>query len=307
MQVCLGGTFSIIHAGHEALLRRAFHVGDRVIIGLTSDELASRHGKDVPPYEKRKERLHRFIQDSCNGEAAQIIRLDDQYGPAATGACDAIVVSPETAPVANKINEVRRSNDIPPLRIIVVPYVLADDGIPISSTRISQGEITDGRRAIPLEVSIGTSNETKRTAAAEAFHHLLSHLDIHCTATPVETMETPRGEDIWKGALHRAQQSLDSADYGVGIEAGIIHRHQVAMLEHVCTVVDSAGYMTRGTGPAFQIPAGMTEELNDTDIGDLTPDGENLAGFLSDGAVTRRHLTREAVTAALLPRLRGRH
>ncbi|MGC9308148.1 MAG: pantetheine-phosphate adenylyltransferase [Thermoplasmatota archaeon] len=307
MKVCLGGTFSIIHAGHEALLRRACQLGDQVVVGLTSDEMARRRGKDVASYEERKRHLQEFIQRICDVET-DIVQLDDAYGPAATGACDAIVVSPETASIAAEINTIRQRNDIAPLRIIMVPYVLADDGIPISSTHISDGEITDGHRITPLHIAVGTASETKQAAAKTAFQHLLGHLDIQCTMVPVKTPENPAGEQVWKGARHRAEQSLGNADYGVGIEAGVIEHHGIAMLEHVCALLDSAGYLTWGTAPAFQIPAEMAEKLHDTPIGDLVPKGEeSLAAYLSHGAVTRQHLMQEAVTAALLPRLHGRH
>lgn len=306
MKVCLGGTFSTIHAGHEALLRRAFQIGDEVIVGLTSDEMARRRGKEVAPYEKREQRLQEFAQRAFD-QRVDIVPLDDEHGPAATGACDAIVVSPETVDVAEKINDIRRSNDIKPLRIIVVPYVLADDGIPISSTRIKEGEIESGHRVTPLHVAVGTASEQKRDATEAAFTHLFDHLDIQCRATAVTTTEYSSGEDVWRGALNRARDSIGNGDYGVGIEAGVTHRHGVAMLKHVCTLVDSAGYITHGTGPAFQIPPGMIEKLQNTGIGGLTPADESIASFLSGGTISRKHLMQEAVTAALLPRLHGRH
>ena len=45
--VALGGTFDIIHVGHIALLEKGFSISKKVIIGLTSDEFASRSGKDL--------------------------------------------------------------------------------------------------------------------------------------------------------------------------------------------------------------------------------------------------------------------
>ena len=54
---------------------------------------------------------------------------------------DAIVVSHETEANALKINEVRYDNGLNLLDIIIIDWVLADDGIPISSTRIRKGEI----------------------------------------------------------------------------------------------------------------------------------------------------------------------
>jgi pantetheine-phosphate adenylyltransferase len=51
------------------------------------------------------------------------------------------VVSKETEKTAVKINEVRFQNNFKLLDIIVIEWVLASDGIPISSTRIRKGEI----------------------------------------------------------------------------------------------------------------------------------------------------------------------
>ena len=63
----------------------------------------------------------------------QIIKVADEF--------DAIVVSEETEPVAVEINEIRDSKGMSLLDIVVVSFVLADDGHPISSTRIRSGEI----------------------------------------------------------------------------------------------------------------------------------------------------------------------
>ena len=45
--VALGGTFDIIHAGHMSLLDKGFSVSKKVILGLTSDELAEKKGKKL--------------------------------------------------------------------------------------------------------------------------------------------------------------------------------------------------------------------------------------------------------------------
>ncbi len=45
--IAVGGTFDQIHKGHRALLSRAFDNGQQVFIGLTSDELAKKMGKNI--------------------------------------------------------------------------------------------------------------------------------------------------------------------------------------------------------------------------------------------------------------------
>ena len=40
--VATGGTFDEIHDGHLALISKAFEVGKKVIIGVTSDEFAAK-------------------------------------------------------------------------------------------------------------------------------------------------------------------------------------------------------------------------------------------------------------------------
>ena len=52
------GTFDMFHIGHLRLLRRAKQMGDKLLVGLSTDEFNKRKGKkSVIPYEQRKEIL----------------------------------------------------------------------------------------------------------------------------------------------------------------------------------------------------------------------------------------------------------
>jgi pantetheine-phosphate adenylyltransferase len=74
------------------------------------------------------------------------VHLYDKYGPAIDGDYDAIVVTSETVGTAKEINTKRKENGKRPLGIVILPHILADDGKPISSTRILRNEIDgDGR------------------------------------------------------------------------------------------------------------------------------------------------------------------
>jgi pantetheine-phosphate adenylyltransferase len=140
MKVAVGGTFEPLHDGHKALLDKAFSIGDEIVIGVTSDEMARKRIRSVLPFEIRAENLRRYIKRKY-GIEPKIIKLEDKYGDVVEEDYDCIVVSPETHRVALEINEKRREIGRAPLRIVLVPHVLAEDGKPISSTRIKSGEI----------------------------------------------------------------------------------------------------------------------------------------------------------------------
>lgn len=141
MKVAVGGTFQPLHDGHKLLLRTAYGLGGDVDLGLTSDRMSrSARIRDVEPYAERERRLRDWIRKSL-GVEPHIVKLEDPYGSALTEDYDFIVVSPETHPVAAKINQLRKEQGLKPIAIVRVDYVLAEDGKPISSTRIARGEI----------------------------------------------------------------------------------------------------------------------------------------------------------------------
>jgi pantetheine-phosphate adenylyltransferase len=137
--VAVGGTFDVLHDGHKAILKKAYTLGD-VIIGLVSDEMAGKKAHVVNNYNSRKKSLTTYIT-TLTGADPQIIAINDCYGPALEQSFDYIVVSPETLPTAEEINVLRSQRGLPSIKIICVDFVLAQDGKPISSTRINKGEI----------------------------------------------------------------------------------------------------------------------------------------------------------------------
>lgn len=143
MRVVIGGTFGFLHEGHKALIRKAFEVGDYVYIGLTTDRYVEKikHGMGIPKYSVRKKKVEQFAKKYK--KKFDIVPLNDRFGPSTTGRFDAIVVSKETFRTAQEINKIRNKNDLEPLRIIKVRYVMAKDSVPISSSRILKGEIDE--------------------------------------------------------------------------------------------------------------------------------------------------------------------
>jgi pantetheine-phosphate adenylyltransferase len=139
--VAIGGTFDILHDGHKALLKKAYTLGD-VIIGLVSDEMARRKTYVSNSYDTRKKTVIAYIK-ALTGTNPVIVALDDPYGPALKQKFDYIVVSPDTFRTAEEIITLRSQRGLPSITIVCVDFVLAQDGRPISSTRIHRGEIDD--------------------------------------------------------------------------------------------------------------------------------------------------------------------
>ena len=137
-KVAVGGTFDKFHDGHKKLLSTAFEIGDKIEIGVTSDAFGGLKG-DIDSCEVRMDNLKSFFSDKSN---FIIVPLEDPYGTTIYDKdFEAIVVTEETEPTALEINKIRSSKGMKPLDIVVVSFVLAYDGTPISSTRIRSGEI----------------------------------------------------------------------------------------------------------------------------------------------------------------------
>jgi pantetheine-phosphate adenylyltransferase len=155
----LGGTFTPIHNGHRALLHKAFqtasHDGEgdgHVIVGLTSTVLAEKmrtdpsHADELGSFLDRRDDLETELERIAEAYTAtfEIFQLETPHGPAGNREdIDALVVSPEAKAQqrAYELNQNRTAEGLRPLEIHTPPFVIAEDGTRISSTRIRNGEI----------------------------------------------------------------------------------------------------------------------------------------------------------------------
>ena len=141
--VAIGGTFDIIHVGHLSLIEKASSISERTIIGLTSDSLAVKNGKNIiNNFKQRFENLEKTLKEKFSGNLFEIAELNDDFGPAVIeGDVDALIVSEETSKKGDTLNDMRKERNLSPVEIIIVPMKLASDGDIISSSRIRNSEI----------------------------------------------------------------------------------------------------------------------------------------------------------------------
>ncbi len=146
--VC-GGTFDHFHKGHKEFLKYAFSLGEKVIVGVTSDSFIKRDKrkatseKQIEPFEKRKQNVLEFIKSKGVLERVAIVEINDLFGPTLSKdlPIDGVVVSKDTKKGAKYINRKRKELGLSPLKIFIVSFIQAEDERLISSQRIRNGEI----------------------------------------------------------------------------------------------------------------------------------------------------------------------
>lgn len=318
MRVAMGGTFDVLHDGHDALLGAAFGLRpDVVLIGLTTDRLARETRDEVHPSEVRRRNLRRRLEGK-GWRPARIEPIDDPFGPADDLAdLDVIVVSAERHRVAIGLNEARKGKGLRPLEIHTVPMLLAQDGLPIASRRIRAGVIDrHGTRVKALDVRVGTDNPVKRRAVRKVLERLGWKARVRAADVGRDVPEEPFEGDVARGAVARAKAALGEGDLGVGIEAGL--RWDDAADDYLdvqyCAVVDRAGRLTLGHGPGFAHPPAVLRRVKaGATVGEAMAaitgvkrlgSRHGAIGYLTARAMDRDALTEAAVLMAMVPRIR---
>ncbi len=337
-RVVLGGTFEVIHAGHRALLSKAFSIGGRVLIGLTSDGFARRR-KDykIKSFGARKRQLLEFLGE--NAARAEIVKIEDRFGPAARDEkLDAIVVSAETEKTAREINEARTRKKLKKLEIVVVPIVYAEDLKRLSCERVLSGEIDErGKRLKPLRIALGSTNPNKINgvrAVANRIFPFLAHqflpggkngpfaacrkLEVEGAKVETRAGRQPFGESTIDGAVERAMRAHKKlrADYGVGLESGLFE-FEKKYFDFLWCAVHDGEQTTLGCSMGFEVPRKIVERIRKekSDMGGIFSEiagiekiGEKGGAlhFLSRGLARREDMIQQAFLCAMLPRLSAR-
>jgi len=147
MKSCVGGTFDHLHVGHRALLKEAFSKSDFVLIGISSDKLASethKYKSNLQSLIDRKTALTNFLYEIDALDRAKIDIINDPIGTTIKYEdLKAIFCTDETRKSAETVNKRRLMRALPSLKIFEIPLVEAEDGLRISSERIRRGIINE--------------------------------------------------------------------------------------------------------------------------------------------------------------------
>ena len=169
-----------------------------------------------------------------------------------------------------------------------------------------------------MNVNVGTGNSLKVEAARAVFAVAFPRdsIEVMAVNVPSGVPAQPFADQVAIGAINRARAALLDADYGVGIEAGIVHfpgcdeRFSVQF----CAIVDQEGELSVGHGPGYVLPHGVLAQLEaGSDLNremsrisgiDEIREKMGAIGYLSNGITDRLAITRAAILMALIPRLK---
>jgi len=169
-----------------------------------------------------------------------------------------------------------------------------------------------------MKVNVGTGNSLKVEAVRAVFAVAFpgDSIEVMAVNVPSGVPAQPFGDQVAIGAINRAHGALFDADYGVGIEAGIVHfpgcneRFSVQF----CAIIDRDGEVTVGHGPGYTLPreviaaleagSDLNREMSRISGIDEIREKMGAIGYLSNGITDRLAITREAVLMALIPRLK---
>lgn len=308
----VAGTFDVIHDGHLALLRRAFEIGDRVLVGITSDRMASKGRNESIPLSVRLPALERCLEHL--GNSYTVFEIDDMYGPAAVmDDADVLVVSEETLGNGRLVNEERSRRGVRPLELSVVPLVNSDDGTKISASAILEGRYgRSGHTSVP-DISVGSLNRVKVEAVRNVMERIYGEVRITAVDAKSGVPDQPFGEQTRQGAENRARGALGDHQMSVGIEAGVFEFPDGLYDIQHCCILSKDGRITYGQGSGFRYPddvAGLVRSGSTVgDAFDTLFGSEGIGkkagavGMLSRGLLDRLALTEQSVTAAMIPRI----
>jgi inosine/xanthosine triphosphatase len=174
-------------------------------------------------------------------------------------------------------------------------------------------------------VALGSTNPVKIRATQRVFRRFYPQIRVQGVKVQTTLPPQPIGiEQTVRGAIQRAKLALDQlreADFGVGIEAGIIpipYTLTGYTDQQFAAIIDKQGRTTIGGGSAFEYPPIIIKKVLmegvevDAAMEKLTGIKEigrrqGAIGYLSHGILSRTKLTEQAILVAMIPRINRKY
>ena len=166
-----------------------------------------------------------------------------------------------------------------------------------------------------MKVAVGSRNPVKVEGAREAFSQFFENVEVEGVEVDPGVPAQPFDNDTIKGAINRAVKAYESnsCDFGVGVEAGLFRCNftLTGYLDIQVAAVYDGDRVCIGYGPGFEYPEKVLRPvLGGSEVGKVMEaitgiEGlgkkQGAIGYLTKNVVTRKELTRIAVTMALIP------
>jgi inosine/xanthosine triphosphatase len=169
-------------------------------------------------------------------------------------------------------------------------------------------------------VAIGSRNRAKVEGVRKAFAHFFRGVELKELDLTAKVKVQPMTlEETVGGARKRAEFAVKEkgADFGVGVEAGIIklveNKGEGFFLNvQIAAIVDSSGHLSFGSSSGFPIPTKFVSLIEDKRV-ELDRYSHELTGakkireedgvvyHLSKGRLSRVEMTEQCVSMALIP------
>lgn len=164
------------------------------------------------------------------------------------------------------------------------------------------------------KVAVGSTNPAKVAAVTAAMSRLCPRAEIVPLDVPSGVRAQPWGEtETRKGAVERARAALaaGAADYGVGLEGGVIENGAGVELVSWVAVVDREGRVGLSSGLRLMLPSASAAKLRaGAELGavmdelfhtDESKKAAGAVGLLTEGFVSRSEAFADLVAMACAP------
>lgn len=164
-----------------------------------------------------------------------------------------------------------------------------------------------------MKVAVGSTNPVKVQAVVEAFQEVFGEVKIIEKEVDPEVPDQPFGEEVIDGSKNRAKNVLriTNADFGIGIEGGVIELGGRWYNLGFVTIVDKEGHIGTGTSGWFECPSRILKEMRGgKELGEVidkitgekdVKKREGAIGTFTKGKVSRKDLYKHGVFVALTP------